>query len=40
MFIQENAFENVVWNMAPFCLSLNVLICINEEQPSWQFEQP
>ena len=25
MFIQENAFENVVWKMAAICLDLNVL---------------
>ena len=25
MFIQENAFENVVWKMASICLGLNVL---------------
>ena len=24
-FIQENAFENVVWKMAAICLGLNVL---------------
>ena len=25
IFIQENAFENVVWKMAAICLGLNVL---------------
>ena len=25
IFIQENAFENVIWNMARICLGLNVL---------------
>ena len=24
IFIQENAFENVVWKMVAFCLGLNV----------------
>ena len=27
IFIQENAFENVVWKWRPFCLGLNELIC-------------
>ena len=25
IFIQENAFENVIWKMAAICLGLNVL---------------
>ena len=25
LFIEENAFENVVWKMAAICLGLNVL---------------
>ena len=25
IFMQENAFENVVWKMAAICLGLNVL---------------
>ena len=29
IFIQENAFENVVWKMAAICLSLNVLMISN-----------
>ena len=26
IFIQENAFENIVWKMAAFCVGLNLLI--------------
>ena len=28
IFIQENAFENVVWKLAAICLGLNVLIVV------------
>ena len=28
IFIQENAFENVVWEMASICLGLNVLMSV------------
>ena len=31
MFIQENAFEKVVWKMAAICLGLNVLNTVNQK---------
>ena len=31
IFIQENAFENVVWKMAAICLGLNVLILLGRK---------
>ena len=45
IFIQENAFENVVWKMAAICLGLNVLklyalpIKTSKTQPSFHFSR-
>ena len=38
IFIQENAFENVVWKMAAICLGLNVLNKCNNFCDKWNLK--
>ena len=35
LFIQENAFENIVWKCRPFCLDLNIHVLIHGFVVCW-----